>query len=33
MFFEFSKKRKKRKKRNHLVMKALITQLPEVGKS
>jgi len=28
MFFGFSKKRKKR---NHLVMQPLITQLPEVG--
>jgi len=31
MFFGFSKKRKNVKKRKHLVMQPLITQLPEVG--
>jgi len=31
MFFGFSKNVKNVKKRNHLVMQPLITQLPEVG--
>ena len=30
-FLDFQKNVKKRKKRNHLVMQPLITQLPEVG--
>ena len=32
-FLNFQKNVKNVKKRNHLVMQALITQLPEVGKS